>query len=441
MTQVLDLADIQATVLRNRPMPYCGAYIFFRIDDVEHARTLLRRLIPKITTSADWQKPVDHAWINIVFTHAGLARLGLPREILDGFPLEFRVPMATRKEYLGDTGESDPAHWDYPFGSADLHAGLMVMAADQQSLEAKLAIGRAALVGLAGVQVLGQLDIALPGNFREHFGFVDGISRPFIEGQGGSPLPGQGKPFKAGEFFLGYVDELGELSKGPGPEALWMNGTYLSFRKLHQNVAQFRRFLRERAKAPEDEELMAAKMVGRWRSGCPLALSPDRDDPEIAKDPQRNNAFAYHDDDPKGLKTPQGSHIRRINPRDALRDTIVDTRLHRIFRRGATYGPMLPAGALDDDGVARGTVIAFANANPGRQFEFVQSQWVNDGDFISAGHDKDPLAGNHVEGSQFTFPARPARRRLAGLPSFVVTKGGEHAFLPGIGGLRWLASR
>jgi hypothetical protein len=65
---------------------------------------------------------------------------------------------------------------------------------------------------------------------------------------------------------------------------------------------------------------------------------------------------------------------------------------------------------------------------------------VNDGDFISAGHDKDPLAGNHVEGSQFTFPARPARRRLAGLPSFVVTKGGEHAFLPGVGGLRWLAS-
>ena len=440
MTQVLDLADIQATVLRNRPMPYCGAYIFFRIDDVEHARTLLRRLIPKITTSADWQKPVDHAWINIVFTHAGLARLGLPREILDGFPLEFRVPMATRKEYLGDTGESDPAHWDYPFGSVDLHAGLMVMAADQQSLEAKLAIGRGALAGLAGVKVLGQLDIALPGNFREHFGFVDGISRPFIEGQGGSPLPGQGKPFKAGEFFLGYVDELGELAKGPGPEPLWMNATYLSFRKLHQNVAQFRRFLRERAKAPEDEELMAAKMVGRWRSGCPLALSPDRDDPEIAKDPQRNNAFAYHDDDPKGLKTPQGSHIRRINPRDALRDSIVDTRLHRIFRRGATYGPMLPAGALDDDGVARGTVIAFANANPGRQFEFVQSQWVNDGDFISAGHDKDPLAGNHVEDSQYTFPARPARRRLAGLPSFVVTKGGEHAFLPGIGGLRWLAS-
>jgi deferrochelatase/peroxidase EfeB len=440
MTQTLDLADIQATVLRNRPMPYCGAYVFMRIDAPEHARTLLRRLIPKITTSADWQKPFDHAWINIVFTHSGLTRFGLPPQILDGFPLEFRVPMAKRKEFLGDIGESDPAHWDYPFGSEQLHTALMVMAPDHEALEAKLAVGRAALAGLPGVEVIHQLDISVPSNFREHFGFVDGISRPFIEGQGGAPKPGQGEPFRAGEFFLGYVNELGEFAKGPGPDALWTNGTYLSIRKLHQDVALFRRFLRERARTPPEEELIAAKMAGRWRSGCPLALSPNRDDPEIAKDPLRNNAFAYRDDDPKGMKTPAGSHVRRVNPRDALRDSIVNTRLHRIFRRGTTYGPMLAEGVLEDDGVARGAVIAFVNTNPGRQFEFVQSQWVNDGDFISAGQERDPIAGNHGEGSPFTFPAKPARRRLAGLSSFVVTKGGEHVFLPGIGGLRWLAA-
>jgi deferrochelatase/peroxidase EfeB len=440
MMQRLDLADIQATVLRNRPMPYWGAYVFMRIEDADHARALLDRLIPKITTSADWQSPIDHAWINIVLTHGGLARLGVPQEILDGFPLEFRVPMAARKEFLGDTGESDPARWDYPFGSQDLHAALMVMARDQESLEAKLEIGRAGLIGLSGIAVIGQLDVALPANRREHFGFVDGISRPFIEGQGGTPLPGQGEPLKAGEFFLGYVNELGELARGPGPQALWVNATYLSLRKLHQNVAKFRRVLRECAKASADEELVAAKMVGRWRSGCPLALSPDRDDPEIGKDPMRNNAFAFHDEDEKGLKTPMGSHIRRTNPRDALSDTIVNTRLHRVFRRNSAYGPMLPEGVLEDDGIARGNVIAFANANPARQFEFVQSQWVNDGDFISAGRDKDPIAGNHSGEGHYTFPARPVRRRLGGLPSFVVTKGGEHVFLPGIGGLRWLAS-
>jgi Dyp-type peroxidase family len=439
MTQTLELSDIQATALRHRPMPYCGAYVFLRINDPEHARTLLSRLIPKITTSAEWQKPVDESWINIVFTHRGLAQLGLPPSILDGFPQEFRIGMAERKEYLGDIGESDPANWDHPFGSSDLHTALMLMARTRERLEAKLAIGHAALQGLPGVEVIGQLDIALPENFREHFGFVDGISRPYIEGQGGPPLPGQGEQFKAGEFFLGYVNELGERAKGPGPEALWRNGTYLSIRKLHQNVAQFRRFLRERAKSLGDEELIAAKMVGRWRSGCPLALSPDHDDPEIAKDSLRNNAFEYYDDDPKGLRTPAGSHLRRVNPRDSLHDSIVNARLHRIFRRGSTYGPMLPEDILEDDGVARGTVIAFVNTNPERQFEFVQSQWVNDGDFISAGDEKDPIAGNHAEAGQFTFPAKPARRRFEGLPSFVVTKGGEHVFLPGIGGLRWLA--
>jgi len=441
MTQTLELSEIQATAIRHRPMPYCGAYVFMRIDDPEHARTLLSRLIPRITTSAEWQKPIDESWLNIVFTHGGLAQLGLPQVILEGFPLEFRVPMSERKEYLGDIGDSDPSNWDYPFGSSDLHTALMVMARNKETLEAKLSIGRAALQGLHGVAVIGQLDIVLPENFREHFGFTDGISRPYIEGQGGPPLPGQGEPFKAGEFFLGYVNELGELAKGPGPEALWKNGTYLSIRKLHQNVAQFRRFLRERAKSLADEELIAAKMMGRWRSGCPVALSPVHDDPEIAKDSLRNNAFDYHDDDPKGLKTPAGSHLRRVNPRDSLRDSIVNARLHRIFRRGSTYGPMLPEDILEDDGAARGTVIAFVNTNPERQFEFVQSQWVNDGDFISAGDEKDPIAGNHTEAGQFTFPAKPARRRLEGLPSFVVTKGGEHVFLPGIGGLRWLAER
>jgi Dyp-type peroxidase family len=440
MTQGLNLADIQATVLRNRPMPYWGAYVFMKITDPAQARELLSRLIPKITTSADWQEPSDQSWINIVFTHVGLAHLGVPADILDQFPEEFRVPMAKRNVYLGDVRESDPLRWDYPFGTPDLHTALTVLAPDRQSLETNLEIGRIALRGLTGVQVIGQLDVGVPSNFREHFGFIDGISRPFIEGQGGMPLPGQGEPFKAGEFFLGHANELGIQAKGPGPEAFWMNGTYLSVRKLHQNVASFRKFLRDSATDSSDEEFLAAKMVGRWRSGCPLALSPDKDNPELAKDPRRNNAFAYYDDDPRGVKTPTGSHIRRVNPRDALHDSIVNPRLHRIYRRGVAYGPVLPDGVLVDDGIERGSVISFVNANPGRQFEFIQSQWVNDGDFISAGSDKDPIAGNHTDNHQYTFPAKRIRRRLAGLSTFVVTKGGEHVFLPGIGGLRWLAA-
>src|ERR1700674_4624601 len=121
MTQTLELSEIQATALRHRPMPYYGAYVFMSINDPEHTPTLLSRLIPKITTSAEWQKPVDESWLNIVFTYTGLARPRLPQAILDGFPQEFRVPMSERKQYLGDIGESDPANWDCPFGRSELH--------------------------------------------------------------------------------------------------------------------------------------------------------------------------------------------------------------------------------------------------------------------------------------------------------------------------------
>src|SRR5947209_2246349 len=112
--QVLELMDIQGTVLRNRPLPYVGVYLLFRIDDAPQARTLLKRMIPHITSAADWQNPVDKTWINIVFTHQGLTKLGLPESILKGFPLEFRSRMKERKEYLGDVGESDPSNWDMP---------------------------------------------------------------------------------------------------------------------------------------------------------------------------------------------------------------------------------------------------------------------------------------------------------------------------------------
>ena len=53
-----------------------------------------------------------------------------------------------------------------------------------------------------------------------------------------------------------------------------------------------------------------------------------------------------------------------------------------MIRRGTTYGPPLPPGVLDDDGADRGLMFAFVGAHLDRQFEFVQTEWVNDGKFI-----------------------------------------------------------
>jgi deferrochelatase/peroxidase EfeB len=177
-------------------------------------------------------------------------------------------------------------------------------------------------------------------------------------------------------------------------------------------------------------------MMGRWRSGAPLALCPLHDDPERGADPRRNNAFLFREDDAIGYHTPCGSHIRRMNPRDAEVAGVV--RIHRMIRRGTSYGSPLPDGILEDDGVERGLMFAFVGANLGRQFEFVQSEWMNDGSFFGGNTTKDPVAGSNSGANAYSFPRRPLPIRLKGLSRFVVTRGGEYCFLPSLRALRWL---
>jgi deferrochelatase/peroxidase EfeB len=107
---------------------------------------------------------------------------------------------------------------------------------------------------------------------------------------------GNEQPIKAGEFVLGYPDEHGETANAPIPAELCRNGAFVAIRKFHIDVAAFRRYLRAQASSPEEEELIAAKMVGRWRSGAPLVLAADRDDPQLGSDPNRNNDFSYAGD-------------------------------------------------------------------------------------------------------------------------------------------------
>ena len=109
------------------------------------------------------------------------------------------------------------------------------------------------------------------------------------------------------------------------------------------------------------KELIAAKMVGRWRSGAPLVLASEHDNPTLGADPNRNNVFSYSDD-MEGLKCPFSAHIRRVNPRDALKNDLVAVNLHHFLRRGTNYGPPLPEGVLEDDGVQRGGVFLLIGA-------------------------------------------------------------------------------
>lgn len=433
---MLELDDIQSGALRPRPAPYVATYIALRIDEAKAGRELMKRVTNVVTSAANPTSPLADTWVSVALTYNGFKALGVPQEALDSFSWEFRQGMAARANDLGDTGESAPEHWEKPLGAGDVHVVVVAVSPDEARLETVLEGARKTYRELSGIEAIWRQNChALPTE-TEPFGYKDGISHPSIEGSG---IPGsnpQEQPLKAGEFILGYPDEMGGTQKTV-PEILGRNGTYVVFRKLHQRVAEFRRFLKSHSDGPEAEELMAAKMMGRWRSGAPLALCPFHDDPALGADPHRNNDFLFRADDPVGFKTPCGSHIRRTNPRDA--EIAGMARIHRMIRRGTAYGPLLPEGVLEDDGADRGLMFAFVGAHLGRQFEFVQSEWINDGVFFGAGEDKDPIVGSNSEADGFTVPRRPVRKRLHGIPQFVVTRGGEYCFMPSMSALRWLA--
>jgi Dyp-type peroxidase family len=305
----------------------------------------------------------------------------VPQTTLASFPPEFKQGMAARAAELGDTGESAPEHWEHPLGGPDVHLAIYALAPDAASLEATLASARDALQEIPGVEPIWLQDSYVLPTERTSFGFKDGISNPAIEGSG---IPGTNPheaPIKAGEFILGYPNETGVLPPMPEPEMLGRNGSYVVFRKLHTRVAEYRQYIRARAKSREDEALLAAKLVGRWPSGAPLVLAPERDDPEPGADPARNNAFRYGAEDPRGLKCPLGANARRNNARDARITGVA--RNHRIIRRSTSYGPMLPNGVLEDDGADRGIMFVGLQAQLARQFEFVKTEWINDGTFTA----------------------------------------------------------
>jgi deferrochelatase/peroxidase EfeB len=110
-----------------------------------------------------------------------------------------------------------------------------------------------------------------------------------------------------------------------------------------------------------------------------------------------------------------------------------------MIRRGTAYGPELPEGTMEDDGADRGLMFAFVGSHLGRQFEFVQSEWIDGGSFLGLGDVKDPIVGANDGDATFAFPSRPIPRRIRGLSRFVVTRGGEYAFMPGLRALRWIA--
>ena len=456
-----DLANIQGIILRGYQRLESALFVHLKIDDAKLAKAWLKGLIDQVCYGGE--DPTE-ASFNIAFTFEGMKVLGLKDDLAIQFSAAFQSGMSTehRQNILGDTStnESSPANWDWGKKSdLPIHLTLMIYASETRlaSLyEEKFAPGF--LQG--GLTEVIRLKSSKLAQGTEHFGFKDGISNPHIAG-----LSDDVDAIQPGEFLLGYKNEYGlyaerplldapDLPKdeeGSGKFDFGRNGSYMVFRQLHQDVHLFWKTLNDKCTGDSDKrEMLAAKMVGRWRSGAPLVLTPNFDDPTLSKE----NQFGYFHQDPDGLKCPLGAHIRRTNPRDGLdpdpgsEKSLAVNRKHRIIRRGRSYGepltdPIDPQEIINkgDDGKQRGLLFICFNANLTRQFEFIQNSWMNNPKFGGLYDNPDPLLGDRGRGSSsFTVQGDPVRTRYDGLPQFVHTKGGAYFFMPGKQAMNYLAN-
>ena len=437
----LDLNKIQGLILRSRPIPYFGINILIEVKEATKGRNLIKHLLPSVTSAEDWHIDNEGS-ITLCLSYKGLEALGLDKTSLDSFPKSFRQGMAARSRYLDDEGENSPEYWQEPFKSGKIHIAVNAIASSQEKLNKKVAEFKAKMGKPDGFKIIFEGAFSATGEVKNSFGFRDGISNPEVEGSGIDQLPGgQEKPIKPGEFILGYPGESGTIATYPKPDILGKNGSFMVIRKYHSKVHLFNQYLKDNARTREDQELLAAKMFGRWRSGAPLAICPHHDDPKLGADMERNNDFKFGKDD-LGYNTPLSCHIRRMNPRDTKQAVLSDVNIHRIIRRSVTYGDIPGDDMLKDDGKERGIYFIGISAKAMDTIEFLQKEWVNTGNFINAGNEKDPIIGVHENDGHnyFTVPSKEERKRIHGVKTFNVMQGGEYLFIPSIDALTWIAN-
>ena len=463
-------------------------------DDRSKARAFFAEVAARVAYDDGRRLGDDaEAIVQLAISARGLRALGLPDAAMASFPPPFTQGMAcaARARILGDAGEDAPERWWWG-GQGEPHLALIVLGRSAEACDALEAALTAAATA-QGAALTYRLPMANydPGDNREPFGFVDGISQPVIRGTykgatRGDPL----HLVEPGEFILGYPDNRGETPPGPSvsagldpagrlpvrgpdptlstatinhPREIGRNGSYLVIRQLEQDPEAFDGYceaqaaaFKERLPAPYvvDSEFIAAKLLGRWRNGAPIVRAPYSDTVSRAQAiAARNNGaprdahitfandFLLGEEDPEGLRCPFGAHIRRANPRDSLNpgsaDQVAISNRHRILRIGRKY-------TGDASGSKPGLVFMCLNADIERQFEFIQQTWIQGNVIsltcpISLKGETDPLLGSGSS-SGYTMPSHDGLIRLAPPPRFVTMRGGGYFFLAGRSLIGWLAS-
>ena len=287
----IDLADVQGNIVRGYRV-HKARHFALAIGDAAGARRFVAALVggddarvPQVTTAALWRERPAY-FMNIGFTAAGL------RAFTQG-PAD-----AQRAAALGDVGDSEPARWLLGAPGQPAHVLLSLYTDEHQGTHLDLRSAQLRkLFADCGLSELSHHDAGgLPGG-QVHFGYKDSISQPRIAGVPGHSAPSMQPECGAGEFLLGkdYVNQYGGNFIGDLPHALCDNASYAAVRMLQQDVAGFEALLQRVGRLHAlDPELVAAKLLGRWRNGVPLMLCPDSTGSEgSAMAAERLNHFDY----------------------------------------------------------------------------------------------------------------------------------------------------
>ncbi|EJD48669.1 DyP-type peroxidase [Auricularia subglabra TFB-10046 SS5] len=425
--------DIQGDIIVGMQKPK-ELFYFFSIGDAASFKTHLAKDIAPILTSAEQmlnttQQPL--VLLNMAFSQAGLTTLGVLDSLGD---TSFTLGQIKAIQTLAEKSDG----WQQEFKGTGIH-GVMLLASDTVDLINQQVAFLETTFG-SSMRKVYALDGAMrPGALAGHemFGYKDGIAQPALDGFGDTH-PGQ-LVVPPGMILTGMDGD-----SGVRPVDGWMTGgSFLVFRQLEQLVPEFDKFLLDNAPIVEGKtlqeraDLLGARMVGRWKSGAPIDLSPNQDDPALGNDVNRNNNFDFTHD---GLdfksdqsRCPFSAHIRKSRPRADVSSNI------SIMRSGIPYGGEVTAAeaASNTTSQARGLAFVSYQSSIAKGFEFIQKAWVNAPGFVF-GKDVqpgfDPIVGQNFGGPRNVTGLDPndTHKQLTLPLEFVVSRGGEYFFSPPI---------
>ena len=452
----VDEQDVQGNILRSNGAKM-ARYFALQITDATKAKSFLRCItdgsdtnIPQVTPeSLSGKRDRDH-YLSVGVTFAGMHALGVAPDVMEAFPAAYQQGPACpqRAAGNGDIGDSDPKRWELGSPKQQIHLFVSLFANDATTLSAQ-SVAFTTQTNQTGLDLVWQRDSSVLPGATEHFGYRDGIAQPRIAGVKNDRNKEDFQPkTDVGEFLLGteYKNAYGAKSIGIIPSPFGQNGSFAAIRVMEQDVEGFNDFLkREAARHRESEEFIAAKVMGRWRDGCPLSLTekPGTNAADIKPGDINRFDFASSEQhqaqaDHEGLMCPVGSHIRRMNPRSA--PAVGKPYSRRLMRRGMPY-----EWRDDATGVStRGLFGVFICSDLERQYEFLLAHWAN-GDLAARGTRgmQDPIIGaqntEKIGKPTYRVPMKDKPDLELSIARYVHTRGSLYVFMPAISTLRLIA--